>query len=158
MRSRVIKVPNNHRHARGRLSYFAHAVGIICSQTEYAAKLRNIMTIKSIFITSVLMLLAFSVFADKTCRKDSFGTTRCSDGTTYRTDSFGTTRDNKGNSWKTDSFGTTRGSDGSTYRTDSFGTTRDNKGNSWKTDSFGTTRGSDGTNCRKDSFGTIRCD
>ena len=92
-----------------------------------------------------------------TCRTDTFGTTRCSDGTTYRTDSFGTTRDNKGNSWRTDSFGTTRGSNGSQYRTDSFGTTRDNQGNSWRTDSFGTTRGSNGTTCRADLFGTVRC-
>lgn len=58
--------------------------------------------------------------ADFSCRTDSFGTTRCSDGTTYRTDSFGTTRDNRGNSWRTDSFGTT-------CRTDSFGTLRCNK-------------------------------
>lgn len=110
----------------------------------------------------VLAVLTFSVIgtataADLSCRTDSFGTTRCSDGTTYRTDSFGTTRDNQGNSWRTDSFGTTRGSDGSTYRTDSFGTTRDNQGNSWRTDSFGTTRSSDGTTCRTDSFGTTRC-
>ena len=39
------------------------------------------------------------------CRMDSFGTTRCSDGTTYRTDSFGTITDNHGNSWRTDSSG-----------------------------------------------------
>ena len=101
--------------------------------------------------------ISTAIAADLSCRTDSFGTTRCSDGTTYRTDSFGTTRDNQGNSWRTDSFGTTRGSDGSTYRTDSFGTTRDNQGNSWRTDSFGTTRGSDGTTCRTDSFGTTRC-
>lgn len=65
--------------------------------------------------------------ADLSCRIDSFGTTRGSDGSTYRTDSFGTTRDNQGNSWRTDSFGTTRGSDGTTCRTDSLGTTRCNR-------------------------------
>lgn len=115
-----------------------------------------------LFIFTLALLLPLSAFTNVsaqslTCRTDSFGNTRCSDGTTYRTDSFGTTRDNQGNSWRTDSFGTTRGSDGSTYRTDRFGTTRDNRGNSWRTDSFGTTRGSDGTTCRSDSFGTMRC-
>ena len=62
-------------------------------------------------IKAAVVVLAFILgmpwaFAERTCRTDSFGTTRCNDGTTYRTDSFGTTRDNRGNSWRTDSFGT----------------------------------------------------
>lgn len=121
------------------------------SSKEIAMKIRHIL------IACVLITGAPLAYADLTCRADSFGNTRCSDGTTYRTDSFGTTRDNRGNTWRTDSFGTTRGSDGSTYRRDSFGTTRDHRGNTWRTDSFGTTRGSNGTVCRTDSFGTMRC-
>lgn len=128
----------------------------LSSALRTKANPRGIMkTILTICVMS--LLFSASAFAQVSCRTDSFGTTRCSDGTTYRTDSFGTTRDNQGNSWRSDSFGTTRGSDGTTYRTDSFGTTRDNQGNSWRTDSFGTTRGSDGTTCRTDSFGTTRC-
>lgn len=123
----------------------------------YAIRLRCIMKIKDLLLTLVITSFISSALAEKTCRTDSFGTTRCSDGTTYRTDSFGTTRDNNGRSWRTDSFGTIRGSDGSTYRKDSFGTARDNEGNSWRADSFGTTRGSNGTICSTDSFGTMRC-
>ena len=53
------------------------------------------------------LLCSAAVLAkDLSCRTDSFGTTRCDNGTEYRTDSFGTTRDNRGNSWRTDSIGT----------------------------------------------------
>ena len=79
-----------------------------------------------LFSTFFLTLFSTSAVAQLSCRADAFGTTRCSDGTTYRTDSFGTTRDNQGNSWRTDSFGTTRGNDGTTCRSDSFGTLRCN--------------------------------
>ncbi len=62
------------------------------------------------------LTVAASVGAQSvSCRTDSLGTTRCSNGTNYRTDSLGTTRDNHGNSWRTDSLGTTRSSDGTTY-------------------------------------------
>lgn len=116
-----------------------------------------LMNFLKALLTSAALFMSIPATADVSCRTDSLGTTRCSDGATYRTDSLGTTRDNNGNSWRTDSLGTTRGSDGSTYRTDSLGTTRDNKGNSWRTDSLGTTRGSNGTTCRTDSLGTTRC-
>ena len=84
------------------------------------------MKVKSILVAVAIISSSPSALADLTCRTDSFGTTRCNNGTIYRTDSFGTTRDNRGNTWRTDSFGTTRGSDGTTCRTDSFGTTRCN--------------------------------
>jgi hypothetical protein len=127
------------------------------SRCQYLTQLGRHMNFIKIALAAAALCVSASSFADTTCRADSFGTTRCSNGQTFRTDSFGTTRDNQGNSWRTDSFGTTRGSDGSNYRTDSFGTTRDNNGNSWRTDSFGTTRGSNGSTCRTDSFGTMRC-
>lgn len=113
---------------------------------------------KVVAVFAVLLLTSTSVLAEKTCRKDSWGTTRCSDGTTYETDLDGTVRDNKGNSCRKDSWGTTRCSDGTTYETGRDGTVRDNKGNTWRTDMFGTTRGSDGSVCRKDMFDTLRCE
>lgn len=68
------------------------------SSKEIAMKIRHIL------IACVLITGAPLAYADLTCRADSFGNTRCSDGTTYRTDSFGTTRDNRGNTWRTDSL------------------------------------------------------
>ena len=81
--------------------------------------------LRTLFAFAIVVVLSSkSAFAAFSCRTDAFGTTRCSNGTSYRTDSFGTTRDNHGTSWRTDSFGTTRGSDGTACRKDSFGTTR----------------------------------
>ena len=87
------------------------------------------MNINKIITLGCFSAISFFTFipdsyAGVTCRTDTFGTTRCSNGQTFRTDSFGTTRDNYGNSWRTDSFGTTRGSNGTTCRTDTFGTMR----------------------------------
>jgi len=64
-----------------------------------------------IYLAAILSFLAiFSVsHADTvTCKKDSAGVTRCSDGTIYRTDSAGTIRGNDGTVCRTDSAGTTR--------------------------------------------------
>ena len=84
------------------------------------------MKIKIILVAAAIISSSPFAFADLNCRSDSFGNTRCDNGTTYRTDSFGNTRDNQGNTWRTDSFGNTRGSDGTTCRTDSFGNMRCN--------------------------------
>ena len=65
---------------------------------------------KFALIALALSMISSAALAQLSCRTDSIGTTRCSDGTSYRTDSIGVTRDNRGNSWRTDSIGVTRGS------------------------------------------------
>lgn len=75
---------------------------------------------------ALLALFALPVAAQFSCRTDSLGVTRCSDGSSYRTDFLGVTRDNQGNSWRTDSLGVTRGSNGTSCRTDSLGVMRCN--------------------------------
>ncbi|SFU75318.1 hypothetical protein SAMN05216339_11042 [Nitrosomonas eutropha] len=53
------------------------------------------MNIKEFTLIILTLSVTGSVTAaDLSCRKDSFGTTRCNDGTTCHTDSFGTTRCN----------------------------------------------------------------
>ena len=52
------------------------------------------MKVKAVVIVLALVVGMPLVFAERTCRTDSFGTTRGSDGTTCRTDSFGTMRCN----------------------------------------------------------------
>jgi len=66
--------------------------------------MKLVKLIKVAVLFSLFGASSISLAATVSCKKDTFGTTRCSDGTTYKTDSFGTTRDNKGNAWKTDSF------------------------------------------------------
>lgn len=116
-------------------------IGYRMDGPEHDRKVRTMHYKQLGFAVLACAALSSALAAEVSCRTDSFGTLRCSDGKTYRTDAFGTLR----------------GSDGSAYRTDRFGTTRDKQGNTWRKDSFGTTRGSDGTTCRTDSFGTTRC-
>lgn len=71
----------------------AHAMySIRANATEFATRelTAPIMSMPKVTLLLLLAIASSTATAELRCSKDSFGTTRCSDGRTFREDSFGT--------------------------------------------------------------------
>lgn len=112
-------------------------------------------------LLATLCLVPVVTQADRICKTDAVGITRCRDSngmeTRWKSDANGILRSNTGEKWKQDSHGKWRNDTGTVISTDANVIIRDNKGNTWKRGGDGSLRGSDGSICKKDPHGAIRC-
>lgn len=112
----------------------------------------------SVCSTLVLLYWTFPAFAESSgCFADSFGTTRCVDGTTYTTDNFGITRDHRGKLWAMGVFDVPQPQHDAKSLLASLKAAAENIGESWMNDPFGIEPKPDDGTCFTDELGLLRC-